>query len=415
MKTQNKRKYVTEDLLNLDPITQLEITREVRFKSAVDGANQSEIIETGIVPACIKFLLFSDNPKLEHEASWLISNICSGSKDDVKYLVDNNVIPSLFIQLKSEFLDIAEQTIWTFGNISCDSSDARDILIQEGIVDKISPLLNNEKLLLNNSWMISNLCRIRPYPELEKIKGFFPFFEKCLKSNDSNICLDAIWGIHSLIDNGYDLNVVMKTSFPMRLFKLLENNHVVFRYCVSKTLNLICVREHLHDLIKMGLFNIITLLLSSPGIYVLKAVVPIIFRVSEYGTTEEMMMLIESGVMGEIVSLDDSYIHIEFFWALSNLLSKLGNKVGENVVMTFIQIFEMTVKNEEVVCASLDCFQKIFNLEIIGVNAILEFIDNQGMVFLQLIENDINLSGIESRISDIKELIKQKNNTIQNK
>ena len=58
-----------------------------------------------------------------------MTNLASGSKDQVKVLIDNGVIVGLIILLKSPHIEIVEQSILGLGNLAADSYKARDLVL----------------------------------------------------------------------------------------------------------------------------------------------------------------------------------------------------------------------------------------------------------------------------------------------
>ncbi len=63
---------------------------------------------------------------------------------------------------------LVDQAIWAVGNISGDSAQFRDQLIEAGAVQAVIHLINitkNRSNIIHSAWVLSNLCRGTPLPQ----------------------------------------------------------------------------------------------------------------------------------------------------------------------------------------------------------------------------------------------------------
>lgn len=102
-------------------------------------------------------------PLLQVEASWALTNVASGDRQQTQTIIDKGGL-RLFVQsLLSNNLDMVEQCIWAIGNISADSVHVRDMLNSMGAIDNmlvVYPKINTHKERYPTwVWAISNLCR----------------------------------------------------------------------------------------------------------------------------------------------------------------------------------------------------------------------------------------------------------------
>ena len=97
-----------------------------------------------------------------------MTNIVAGSTNQCQSVIEKGGIPE-FIKLLSEpDSDIAEQAIWSIGNIAGDCSHYRDIILRSGAMSKLADIVmhsTNNTLIMNGVWAISNLCRGVPTPK----------------------------------------------------------------------------------------------------------------------------------------------------------------------------------------------------------------------------------------------------------
>jgi importin subunit alpha-1/8 len=99
------------------------------------------MIGLGIVPICVKFLANADDPLLQFEAAWALTNIASGTSEQTKAVVQANAVPAFVALMASPNTNVAEQAVWALGNIAGDGSEARDIVYEHNAVAAILNLI----------------------------------------------------------------------------------------------------------------------------------------------------------------------------------------------------------------------------------------------------------------------------------
>ena len=82
-----------EDLLRRcvsgDENAQLAATKECRKLLSDHKPPIGTLVEMGLVPIFVQFLTTSTNPKLQFEAAWVLTNICSGSSEQTWAVVES--------------------------------------------------------------------------------------------------------------------------------------------------------------------------------------------------------------------------------------------------------------------------------------------------------------------------------------
>lgn len=78
------------------------------------------VIDHNILPILIKNLEDQSQPHLMLEAAWCIANLCTGTEDHIKALMNKGLFDALPLILQSPYLRIFEQGAWAVGNISAD-------------------------------------------------------------------------------------------------------------------------------------------------------------------------------------------------------------------------------------------------------------------------------------------------------
>jgi len=122
-----------------------------------------------------------------------------------------------------------EQVIWGIGNIAGDSSTTRNRVIESGALVSISQVLNQAppgtSFMRNASWALSNLCRGRPQPDYNLVKGAIPTLIKVLVENDKeDIITDVCWALSYLSDGAKErVNDLLQPNLLQKIIKLLEH------------------------------------------------------------------------------------------------------------------------------------------------------------------------------------------------
>jgi len=99
-------------------------------------------------------------------------------------LIQKGTVDQLIKLLKSPHIEVNEQAIWGIGNIAGDGPRIRDIVIAAGAVEPIADLLDQvqsgQSFTRNASWALSNFCRGRPAPDIQKVKRCLPSLARVL-------------------------------------------------------------------------------------------------------------------------------------------------------------------------------------------------------------------------------------------
>ena len=126
---------------------------------------------------------------------------------DVALLAANVHVELLNHIVPSEAIDVVEQVIWCLANIAGDGGGPRNTLLDPALslLPKLSAVFDpnmKASAVENISFLLSNLCRGKPYPTLRLIKDALPILVRILRECGQNQAaqVNALWALSYLSD-----------------------------------------------------------------------------------------------------------------------------------------------------------------------------------------------------------------------
>ncbi|KAG6498923.1 hypothetical protein ZIOFF_038676 [Zingiber officinale] len=212
--------YSDDSSMQLEAVTQFRKLLSIERSPPIE-----EVIQSGVVPRFIEFLIREDYPQLQFEAAWALTNIASGTSENTRVVIDHGAVPIFVKLLSSPSDDVREQAVWALGNVAGDSPKCRDLVLANGALFPLLQQLNEHaklSMLRNATWTLSNFCRGKPQPDFDQVKPALPALERLIHSNDEEVLTDACWALSYLSDGTNDkIQAVLEAGVCPRLVELL--------------------------------------------------------------------------------------------------------------------------------------------------------------------------------------------------
>ncbi|XP_069989414.1 importin subunit alpha-4 [Penaeus vannamei] len=322
-------------------------------------------LEAGILTPLLPLMQENDNPKLQLEATWALTNIASGNSKQTAAVVGSGAIPILVKLLESSEAEVREQAAWALGNVAGDGPESRDAVLLGGILQPLVKIIKNGEeedstkvsTVRVVAWVFANLFRNKKLAlNPDELKDSIATLKVLVNYPDEEVNVDALWALSYLSEQGDEEieGVLGEDLLPVIVRHLESERSKMVVPALRASGNIVSGNDaQTEAALAAGVLPLYKLLLRNSRRNIRKETAWALSNVTA-GTKEQIQQVVDEGLLPELVRvIEEGFLDVqkESAWALSNLTSggtqsqieALVAAGGVEALVTVLGVFETSV------------------------------------------------------------------------
>ncbi|XP_047475404.1 importin subunit alpha-3-like [Penaeus chinensis] len=324
-----------------------------------------DFLEAGILTPLLPLMQENDNPKLQFEATWALTNIASGNSKQTAAVVESGSIPILVKLLESSEGEVREQAAWALGNIAGDGPKSRDAVLLGGI---LQPLINiieageqegptKVSTIRVVAWVLANIFRNKNLTLTpEELKESIAALKVLVNYRDEEVNVDALWALSYLSEQGDEEieGVLREDLLPVIVRHLGSDRSQMIVPALRASGNIVSGNDlQTEAALAAGVLPLYKQLLRNTRRNIRKETAWALSNVTA-GTKRQIQQVVDEDLLLDLVRvIKEGFLDVqkEATWALSNLTSggtpsqieALVAAGGVEALVTVLGVFETSV------------------------------------------------------------------------
>ena len=347
-----------------------------------------QVIDSGIVNLLNPFMFLDEYPQLQYETAWLLTNMCTGTSDQIDYIIKRGCLNGLTHMLNSSITELKEQAFWALGNIATESNQYRDLLLQPSIFPNLINIVMSGsspvRLVKQGCWTLSCICRTLPVPPEQTCRKMIPALNKGLLMH-SEIGENLLYVLQAIISLTCTYTVLIDHFIEKEIietlisFVLNKSSDEVL--CSLKIIGNFVAGTDLQTsaVVKAGGIKVLAIVLKSDEAKLRREAM---WSISNFcaGNRVQIDALWKSGVIKSVLGCiaNEVYeVQKEIPWVLFNLVNNDFLYVDELVSVGLFQGLKhlISLKDTKMTVICLECIDKCLELAQTDTEVFMHYIE----------------------------------------